>query len=91
MAALIENLREAFRQSINGNPWMTDATQAEALDKLENYTLQDRLPRRVERLLGHRGVRDRPPSPTPAPPRSWSVDDNLADLGRASPTGPSGG
>ena len=38
MAELIENLRGAFRQSIQDNPWMGDATKAEALAKLETYT-----------------------------------------------------
>ncbi|MDT0632425.1 M13 family metallopeptidase [Rubrivirga sp. S365] len=40
MEALILNLQEAFRQSINQNPWMTDATKAEALQKLDNYTFK---------------------------------------------------
>ncbi len=38
MDALIENLREAFRTSLQENPWMGDATRAEALRKLNTYT-----------------------------------------------------
>lgn len=40
MEELILNLQEAFRGSINENPWMTDATKAEALRKLDNYTFK---------------------------------------------------
>ena len=40
MESLILNLQEAFRQSIGANPWMTDATKAEALRKLESYAFK---------------------------------------------------
>ncbi|WP_062069198.1 M13 family metallopeptidase [Demequina sediminicola] len=38
MDRLVANLIEAYRQSINGLPWMTPATQQRALDKLANFT-----------------------------------------------------
>lgn len=37
MEDLIGNLRTAFRNSIQSNEWMTDATKQEALDKLEKF------------------------------------------------------
>ena len=37
MDEMIENLRVAFRESILELDWMTDATKAEALDKLEKF------------------------------------------------------
>ena len=48
MAELIENLRAAFRESIRENPWMTDATKSEALDKLENYVYKIGYPEKWE-------------------------------------------
>ncbi|WP_420455564.1 M13 family metallopeptidase [Rubrivirga sp.] len=82
MAELIENLRQAFRQSITGNPWMSDATQAEALDKLENYTYKIGHPDEWEDysalevsptdLVGNsRSLRE------------WARADNLSKLGQA--------
>src|SRR5690554_558674 len=38
MDVLVDNLVEAYRQSINGLHWMTDATRQRALDKLEKFT-----------------------------------------------------
>ena len=38
MDALIENLREAFRESITGLAWMSPETRQRALDKLDTYT-----------------------------------------------------
>ena len=38
MDALIENLREAFRESITGLQWMSPETRAQALAKLDTYT-----------------------------------------------------
>ncbi len=40
MAEMIENLRDAFRESIHELDWMTDATKAEALDKLERFNVK---------------------------------------------------
>ncbi len=82
MAELIENLREAFRQSIDGNPWMTDATKAEALDKLENYTYKIGHPDEWEDYSGLEV------SPTDLigngrALRAWGLADNLAKLGEA--------
>ena len=82
MAELIENLRTAFRQSINGNPWMTDATKAEALDKLENYVYKIGYPDEWEDY----GDLEVSPADLVGNARaaaSWATDDNLADLGRA--------
>ncbi len=82
MADLIENLREAFRQSITGNPWMSEATKAEALDKLEHYTYKIGYPQEWEDysaldfsatdLVGN--VRQA---------REWGLEDNLSKLGEA--------
>ena len=82
MAELIENLREAFRQSINGNPWMTDATKAEALDKLENYVYKIGYPDEWEDYSGIAVSADDLVGNVRAA-AAWAVDDNLADLGRA--------
>ena len=38
MDELVENLREAFRVGISELEWMTDATKAEALEKLAKFT-----------------------------------------------------
>ena len=38
MDVLVENLVEAYRQSIGQLAWMTDETRARALDKLEKFT-----------------------------------------------------
>jgi putative endopeptidase len=38
MDVLVENLVEAYRQSISELEWMTDATRARALEKLEKFT-----------------------------------------------------
>jgi putative endopeptidase len=38
MDVLVANLIEAYRQSIGGLAWMTDATRARALDKLAKFT-----------------------------------------------------
>jgi putative endopeptidase len=38
MDALVATLVEAYRQSITALEWMTDATKAEALDKLAKFT-----------------------------------------------------
>ncbi len=82
MAALIENLRQAFRQSIDGNPWMSEATRAEALDKLESYTYK----------IGHPGEWEDYSALEVSPTdlvgnsralRAWSRSDNLAKLGQA--------
>jgi len=40
MAEMIENLRDAFRESILELDWMTDATKAEALDKLAQFNVK---------------------------------------------------
>jgi putative endopeptidase len=40
MEVMIENLRDAFRESILELEWMTDATRAEALDKLERFNVK---------------------------------------------------
>ena len=82
MAELIENLRQAFRQSIHSNPWMTDATKAEALDKLENYVYKIGYPDEWEDYSGIAV------SPTDLvgnvrAAANWAVDDNIADLNRA--------
>ena len=82
MAELIENLREAFRQSINSNPWMTDATKAEALDKLENYVYKIGYPDEWEDYSGIEVSPDDLAGNVRAA-ASWATDDNLADLNRA--------
>lgn len=80
MEELILNLQEAFRQSITENPWMTEATKAEALDKLNNYTYKIGYPEEWEDysdlefdaddLVGNvRAVSE------------WRRDDNLSQLG----------
>lgn len=38
MDELVANLVEAYRQSINGLDWMTEATQKRALEKLDKFT-----------------------------------------------------
>ncbi|QEE62437.1 peptidase M13 [Salinibacterium sp. dk2585] len=38
MDVLVDNLVEAYRQSISQLPWMTDATRTRALEKLEKFT-----------------------------------------------------
>lgn len=38
MEELVENLREAYRQSILGLDWMTDATKEKAIEKLKKFT-----------------------------------------------------
>ncbi|WP_349899073.1 M13 family metallopeptidase [Parafrigoribacterium soli] len=38
MDVLVGNLIEAYRQSIQSLPWMTEATRARALEKLEKFT-----------------------------------------------------
>ena len=38
MDDLVANLVEAYRQSINGLAWMTEETQARAIEKLEKFT-----------------------------------------------------
>ncbi|AWB88180.1 M13 family metallopeptidase [Salinibacterium hongtaonis] len=38
MDVLVDNLIEAYRQSIAQLPWMTDATRVRALEKLEKFT-----------------------------------------------------
>ncbi len=75
MDDLVANLLEAYRRSITDLDWMTDETKQRAFDKLDTLPAQDRLPRRVPRLLRARrcspddlignvaarlGVRDRP-------------------------------
>ena len=82
MAELIENLREAFRQSINENPWMTDATKAEALDKLENYVYKIGYPDEWEDYSALAVSPDDLVGNIRAS-ASFRMDDNLADLGRA--------
>ena len=82
MAELIENLRQAFRQSINGNPWMSEATKAEALDKLENYVYKIGYPETWEDYSGIE-VSATDPVANARAAASWATDDNLADLGRA--------
>lgn len=52
MDALIENLREAFRESIQGLTWMGEATRAEALRKLDTYTYKIGHPARWEPYAG---------------------------------------
>lgn len=38
MVELVENLREAYRQSILGLEWMTEDTQQKAIEKLDKFT-----------------------------------------------------
>ena len=38
MDVLVANLVEAYRQSMTGLPWMTDATRKRALEKLDKFT-----------------------------------------------------
>jgi putative endopeptidase len=40
LAAMIENLRDAFRESIEELDWMSDETKAEALDKLASFNVK---------------------------------------------------
>ncbi len=82
MAELIENLREAFRQSIDDNPWMTDATKAEASDKLENYVYKIGYPDEWEDYSGI-AVSPTDLAGNVRAAASWAVDDNLADLDQA--------
>ncbi|CAN5548021.1 M13 family peptidase [soil metagenome] len=48
MSEMIENLRDAFRESILELDWMTEATKAEAIDKLESFNVKIGYPSRWE-------------------------------------------
>ena len=66
MQELVANLVEAFRRSFSSLEWMGPETRAQALDKLDAFTPEDRLPRRVARLLRHRDRPGRPRRQRPA-------------------------
>ena len=54
------NLLAAYRQSIDTLDWMSRETKTEAQAKLAKFTVEDRLSRRVARLLGPRRRQGRP-------------------------------
>ena len=80
MEALILNLQEAFRQSINQNPWMTDATKAEALRKLDNYTFKIGYPDQWEDYSALEVSPDDLVGNVRAA-AEWAYEDNLGRLG----------
>ena len=82
MDELVENLRAAFRVSIRENPWMTDATKAEALDKLENYTYKIGHPDEWEDYSELQVSSDDLVGNGRAL-RAWGLADNLSKLGEA--------
>ena len=82
MDELIENLREAFRVSIRENPWMSEATKAEALDKLENYTYKIGHPEEWEDYSELQVSADDLVGNGRAL-RAWGLSDNLSKLGEA--------
>ena len=51
MDELVANLLEAYRRSIAALDWMSEETKQRAFEKLDDVPPQDRLPRRVPRLL----------------------------------------
>ncbi len=60
MDDLVANLLEAYRQSIAALDWMSEETKQRAYEKLDDVPAQDRLPRRVPRLLRAARPRRRP-------------------------------
>ena len=60
MDELVDNLREAYRVSINQLDWMTPETRQRALTKLDKFTAEDRIPREVAGLLEARHRTGRP-------------------------------
>ena len=60
MLTLVDNLLEAYRQSITRLDWMTEETEAQGLDKFRYVHPEDRLPGQVARLHRHRGPTRRP-------------------------------
>ncbi len=80
MEELILNLQEAFRQSIRHNPWMTDATKAQALDKLDHYTYKIGYPEEWETYEGLEFEPDDLAGNVRALAR-WRRADNLSELG----------
>ncbi len=80
MEELILNLQQAFRQSIHENPWMTEATKAQALDKLDAYTYKIGYPDEWEPYEGLAFEPDDLAGNVRALAR-WRRADNLGDLG----------
>ena len=81
MRSLVENLRAALKERIEALPWMGAETKKEALEEAGRLPREDRLPRRVARLLGPRDLpgvvlRERGARPP------FETKRNLAKLGK---------
>lgn len=57
MEALVDNLMVAFEETLRESPWMSEATRAEALDKLDNFNTKIGYP---EKWRSYEGLEIRP-------------------------------
>ena len=81
MVELVAHLVEAFRRSLSSVPWMGEDTRREALEKLDQFTPEDRLPRQVARLLRAGDVRAGDLLGNVRRAVAFEVDRQLAKLG----------
>lgn len=79
MDALVANLLRAMRQDLAENDWMTDATVAEAVAKLDGFTTQIGYPAEFE---SYDGLQIAPGAPLAnrVSAGAWAQADQLADL-----------
>ena len=56
MKVLVENLRAALKDRIEGLPWMGAETKKAGAEEARRLRREDRLPRQVARLLGARDL-----------------------------------
>jgi putative endopeptidase len=79
MDALVTNLRRAMRQDIAGNDWMTPATVAEALAKIDSFDTQIGYPGEFETYDGL-AITPGQPLANRVSAAAWAKADSLARL-----------
>ncbi len=79
MDALVANLMRAMRSDIEENEWMTEATVAEAMAKLEGFSTQIGYPDEFETYDGLE-IRPGQPLANRISSIAWNQADSLADL-----------
>jgi putative endopeptidase len=79
MDALVTNLISAMRQDISGNDWMTPATRAEALAKIDSFDTQIGYPGEFETYDGLE-ITPGQPLANRVSAAAWAKADSLAEL-----------
>lgn len=79
---MIDNIKDAFKDRINGLAWMTDSTKAKAIDKLNKFTVKIGYPDKWEDYSDVEIKEGNSYYENLQAVRKWGRADNLADYGQ---------